>query len=150
MGIRGSCTHLLRIKASRLDISSADPQKQRPEHPPAHLLPPQQAGQVMNHHRSQSSTRRRSASRVTHPGRAEGLEKTCCSSFSSLVGFKREEVSKRPLEHTFMQEETSQPKEDKTEQETVVDVSVWPRLSRPHHTTLPLKHTQQQALPWGN
>lgn len=47
MGIRGLRACLLQIKASRLDISSADPQKQRPEHPPAHLLPPQQAGQVM-------------------------------------------------------------------------------------------------------
>lgn len=46
MGIRGSCARLCRIKASQLDISSADPQKQRPGHPPAHLLPPQQAEQV--------------------------------------------------------------------------------------------------------
>lgn len=47
MGIRGSRARLRRIKASQLDISSADPQKQRPGHPPAHLLPPQQAGQAM-------------------------------------------------------------------------------------------------------
>ena len=47
MGIRGSRAHLLRIKASWVDVSGADPQKQRPEHPPAHPLPPQQAGQVM-------------------------------------------------------------------------------------------------------
>lgn len=62
MGIRGSCAHLLWIKASWLDISSADPQKQRPEHPPQLTCSHHSKLGKSRNHRNQSSNRRRSTS----------------------------------------------------------------------------------------